>query len=314
METTIMKCRQILAISLAAALAAGLAPGQEKAPQPDSAAGADAGTEPIGAVAASFVKAYNARDAQALGALFTDGAEIEDDDGTITSGRAAIVDRFARRFKEVGPGTLALETDSIRLLSPTSAVESGTATIKDPSGPAESNRYSVLYVNQDGRWLHARIRDESPAKGTAKEHLKELQWLLGEWVNESDDATVSTTCDWSDDGAFLVRRFNIKVEGVVALKGTQRIGWDPVLKQFRTWVFDNEGGFAEGLMARDGERWVTKLSGVRGDGQSASATNIVRRLGPDRMAWQSADRTIGGEAVPGVDQFFVVRKPPDPGR
>ena len=87
-----------------------------------------------------------------------------------------------------------------------------------------------------------------------------------------------------------------------------------MLKQFRTWVFDSEGGFAEGLMARDGDRCIVKLSAVRADGQSASATNIITRLGPDRFGWESRDRTLGGETVPGIDQFTVVRKPPEPGR
>ena len=47
---------------------------------------------------ASFVKAYNAKDAKALGALFTPDAEIEDEDGEITRGRDAIVARFAEIF------------------------------------------------------------------------------------------------------------------------------------------------------------------------------------------------------------------------
>src|SRR3712207_8227844 len=42
-------------------------------------------------------------------------------------------------------------------------------------------------------------------------------------------------------------------------------------KQFRTWVFDDEGGFAGGLMHRDGDQWVVKASGVRSDGQPVSA-------------------------------------------
>ena len=48
--------------------------------------------------------------------------------------------------------------------------------------------------------------------------------------------------------------------------------------------------------------------------QSASATNIITRLGPDRLGWESRDRTLGGEGVPGIDEFTVVRKPPAPGR
>ena len=47
-----------------------------------------------------FIKAYNARDAKALGELFTPDAEIEDEDGEVTRGRDAIVARFARIFGE----------------------------------------------------------------------------------------------------------------------------------------------------------------------------------------------------------------------
>ena len=112
--------------------------------------------------------------------------------------------------------------------------------------------------------------------------------MLGEWVNESDDGIVNTTCKWSDDGNFLLRDFDVKVEGRIALRGTQRIGWDAQRKQFRMWVFDDRGGFAEGLLSRDGDRWVIRASGVRSDGQSVSITTAVTPLGKDRMLWEIA--------------------------
>ena len=138
--------------------------------------------------------------------------------------------------------------------------------------------------------------------------------MLGEWVNESDDAVGSTTCTWSDDGNFLLREFDVKVEGRIALSGTQRIGWDAQRKQFRTWVFDDGGGFAEGLMSRDGDRWVVKAIGVRSDGQSVSVTNAITVLGKDRILWETSDRTVGGEAMPDTDRFDLVRRAPDPGK
>ena len=54
---------------------------------------------------ASFVKAYNAKDAKALGDLFTPDAEIQDEDGDVTQGRDAIVAHFAGIFKENGGDT-----------------------------------------------------------------------------------------------------------------------------------------------------------------------------------------------------------------
>src|SRR5262245_8365000 len=54
----------------------------------------------IGDLLARFIGAYNAKDARALGELFTRDAEIEEDDGEVTRGRDAIVARFARMFAD----------------------------------------------------------------------------------------------------------------------------------------------------------------------------------------------------------------------
>jgi uncharacterized protein (TIGR02246 family) len=262
---------------------------------------------------ASFVAAYNAKDARALGDLFTPDAEIQDEDGAVTRGRDAIVERFTGIFKE-GGGRLAVETDSLRFLGTDLAIEEGTASLSTGAqAPPHTNRYSVIYARQGGRWLHALIRDEPP-EDDPHERLEELGWMLGDWVNESDDGIVKTSCKWSDDGNFLLREFDIKVEGRIALRGTQRIGWDAQRNQFRMWVFDDRGGFAEGLVSRDGDRWIIKASGVRSDGRSVSTTNAFTPIGKDRILWETLERSVGGEAVPGTDQFDLVRPAPPPGK
>jgi len=263
---------------------------------------------------ASFVTAYNAKDAKAIGELFAPDAEIEDEDGEITHGRDAIVERFTGTFAESDTGTLAVDTDSLRFLGTDLAIEEGTATLSiGPDTPPRTNRYSVIYARQGGRWLHARIRDEPSEDDTPHDRLLELEWMLGEWVNESDDGVVHTTCRWADGGSFLLREFDVKVEGRIALRGSQRIGWDPQREQFRTWVFDDGGGFAEGVISRDGDGWVVQGSGVRSDGQSVAFTTAITPLGKDRIRWEILDRTVGDEAIPDTDQFDLVRRPPVPG-
>ena len=141
---------------------------------------------------ASFVKAYNAKDAKTLGDLFTPDAEIEDEDGEVTRGRDAIVERFSGIFRK------AAATHSPWI--PTPCGSSGTTSPsrreprRSPPGgePPDTNRYSVIYARQDGRWLHARIRDEQAEEVSPHEQLRELEWMLGEWVNESDDGIVYT--------------------------------------------------------------------------------------------------------------------------
>ena len=311
-------------LALSVTLGLGVAqdrPAREPAPVPLGSAQATASQErepdvrAIADLLASFVKAYNQKDAKALGALFTPDAEIEDEDGDITRGRDAIVARFAETLAGSEAGTLAVNTESLRFLGTDLAIEEGTASLTVSAGaPPQTNRYSVIYARQGGRWLHARIRDEQPDEVSPHEQLLQLEWMLGEWVNESDDGIVKTNCKWSDNGNFLLREFDVKVEGRIALRGTQRIGWDAQRKQFRMWVFDDRGGFAEGLLSRDGERWIIKASGVRSDGQSVSTTNAFTAIGKDRILWETLERTVGGEAVPGTDQYFLVRPAPVPGK
>jgi uncharacterized protein (TIGR02246 family) len=239
---------------------------------------------------AAFLKAYNAKDAKAVGDQFTADAEIEDEDGAVTRGRDAIVERFTGIFKESKANELTIDFDSLRFLGTDIAIEEGTASLSTGKDtPPVTNRYSVIYARQGGRWLHARVRDEPP-EDDAHDRLVDLEWMLGEWVNESDDELVRIKCTWSKDGNFLLRDFDVKVEGRIALSGTQRIGWDAQRKQFRTWIFDDRGGFAEGLMSRggdgDGDRWVVKVF----------------------------DRTLGGEAIADEDRFTLVRPAPKPGK
>jgi uncharacterized protein (TIGR02246 family) len=264
---------------------------------------------------ASFTKAFNAGDAAAAAATFTEGALVVDEEGERTEGRAAIRDQLAALFADSPGNKIAIQTESLRFLGTDTALEEGRTTITPAGGGAsEITRFTVVYVKHDGQWLQAAVRDERSQELTPHDRLKQLEWLVGDWINESQDAVVQTTCKWTDDGNFLVREFTMKTRGQPVLSGTQRIGWDPTRHQFKTWIFDSEGGFGEGYWTRSGDRWVIKAEGVRQDGQHASATNIITPLGKDRAAWQSVDRTLGGVAVPGIDEFTIVRKPPEVGK
>jgi uncharacterized protein (TIGR02246 family) len=288
--------------------------------QPVSAAAAPAergdDQKAIAGLVAAFSKAFNGGDADAAAATFAEDALVVDEDGERTEGRAAIRAQLAASFADNPGSTIAIKADSLRFLGPETALEEGRTTIA-PAGPGrepEITRFTVVYIKKNGQWLQSAVRDELAHDRGPHDRLKELEWLVGDWINESQDAIVSTSCKWTDDGNFLIRDFTMKTQGQPVLSGTQRIGWDAVKRQFKTWVFDSEGGFGEGYWTRDGNRWLIKMDGVRQDGQPASATNIVTRLGKDRIGWQSVDRTLGSSAIPGVNEFTVVRKPPDAGK
>ncbi len=259
------------------------------------------------------IKAYDAHDAKSLAALFTAEAEIVDESGHVLKGRPAIEQVFTAAFKAHPKAKIEIKIESVRFLAPTVAVEEGISTVtREPSEPGEPSRYTVLHVKQDDKWQMASARDLENNEVTANHELERLGWLVGEWIDESTEAVVKTSYRWTESHKFIVGDFTIHFRGKPALIGSQRIGWDPLAKQIRSWVFDSEGGFSEGLWTRDKNKWTVKLSGVTRDGRSGSSTNVYTRLGPDKFSFESHDRVVGREMAGSTENFVVVRAPPKP--
>jgi uncharacterized protein (TIGR02246 family) len=260
---------------------------------------------------AQFVKAYNAGDAKGVAALFTPDGQIVDKDGDESEGREAIAQTFGEIFAATPQKRIEVFVDSIRFLGPDLALETGsTKETPAPNEPPEYDRYTVLHAKRDGKWRMALARDEEGPAPTAHEQLRPLAWLVGEWIDDDGSAVVRSSCRWSEDGNFLLQEFKLQLNGRNAMNVSQRIGWDPSARCIRSWVFDSEGGLGESAWTRDGDGWVIKATGVRPDGTTASATNVLTPSGPDGYVWRSTDRVVAGELQPATE-VKVVRKPPD---
>lgn len=262
--------------------------------------------------AEKFTKAFNAGDAPTIAAQFTENAEYVTEDGSVISGRKAILEDFAATFKQ-SPG-MKIETfvESIRFLGKGVAIEKGTTQVtrKEGEQPVEGS-YAVLHVNTGQGWQIAHVR-ELPAPQISNYHrLKELEWMVGDWVDEGEESLVVTSCHWSKNKNYLLRSFKVRIAGRDEVEGTTRIGWDPRAKKIHSWTFDTEGGFAEGVWTNDGDRWIVKSTGVVRQGQTASATNVFTFLDANTFTWQSVDRIVGGEIMPNIDETTIVRRPPE---
>lgn len=259
---------------------------------------------------AAFEKAYNAADAKAIAAEFMEEGEFIDEDGVIFKGRDAIEKEFAAFFEQ-SPGVQAtLEVLNVRFIGDSMAIEEGTTTIVPTDDrPATDGRYIAVHIKRDNKWELAVVRDLEAKAVSPHENLLPLAWLIGDWVDESPESIVITSFKWSEDGNFLLSDFELQIEGRPALKGTQRIGWDPTSKQVRSWLFDTEGGFGEGTWTNVDGDWIVRVNAVRPDGSTAAATNIYQSAGPDAYVWSSRDRVVDGELQPDVS-VSVVRKPP----
>lgn len=265
---------------------------------------------------AAFVQAYCAGDAKAIAELFTADAEYVDETGAVCQGRDAIEQSLTEFFSRNPDCHLQMDIHSIRMISPGVAVEDGSTSVTHADSLISvDSRYTTVYVKSDGKWLAASVRDHAP--GDRREHriqLQQLNWLMGDWVDEGDDAIVKFSCEAVDSGNFLLRRFAIVIAGNEAMTGTQRIGWDPVSGKLRAWIFDSQGGYGDGTWHRDSESacWILKTTGVLADGQTASSTSIYTRVNEDTLTWQTVDHEIAGVRQPDSEIYTIVRQAPAP--
>ena len=138
--------------------------------------------------------------------------------------------------------------------------------------------------------------------------LEELDWMVGEWIDDGEDSTITTKCSWTKNRKFLKRSFKVKIDEEVTLEGDQFVGWDPIAGQIRSWTFDSEGGTGQGRWIQDGNRWLVKVSFVVADGARASALNVYTHVDADTIRWQSTNREIAGELQPSIPEVTVVRQ------
>ena len=280
---------------------------------PVSARAGDANSDEqaIAQAADKFVAAYNGKQASTMAGLFGPNARIEEADGTIVEGREQIEAAFAALFAANPKAAISVQMDSIRLVTPDVAVEEGwTEYFPDGETLTSRSQYLVVHLKRDGNWTMASVRAMNREVISNYEYLRELEWLIGDWVDESGDAVVKTSCRWDDDRNFILQDFQVHDERGLALRGTQRIGWDAQKQQFRSWIFDHSGAFAEGTWTASEGAWVVKMTGVGADGTPASATRRLHADGPERIIVYVTDRLVGNESIP--DASIVMVRPPAP--
>ena len=259
----------------------------------------------------AFVKAYNAGDAKAVANLFAPEAQVIDEDGKTSLGRDAIEKTFAGIFADSPKARIRVDIESIRFVGSGLAIETGRAKTTEPGENPDITRYSAVHVKtRSGKWQLGFVRDTQTADLPNQERLKPLAWLIGDWMDESPESLVSTSCKWSEDKNFILQDIAIRKQGNEIMRLSQRIGWDPLTKQIKSWLFDSEGGYGESFWTRAGNTWLVKATAVRRNGTTASMTNIYTPTGKDFYTWQTTDRVVGGEVLPPVE-IKVVRKPPE---
>ena len=257
----------------------------------------------------AYEAAYAKGDVKAMSDFFADDAQYTADDGSTYDGRAAIEQSIKKTFEGNKGAKLAINLDSVRLLSPEVLMEKGSTTVTGKNGEIGGAQYAAIYVKKDGKWKISQLIETPLGDPSPHDQLSQLSWLIGNWEesDKSDDLSVSSQYLWAKSGNFITRNVTVKRAGDTTMEGWQVIGWDPVENCIRSWTFDDEGGFSEGRWSREGERWLLRDKGVTPDGDRTTADNTFTRVSNDRFTWESNNRTLNGDPQPGIARIEINR-------
>ncbi len=295
---------RIAIFSLCLILACQLGPAANRASAADDEVG-------VRQAIASYVDAFNSGDAVAVAAHWSESGEWIDPEGTPIQGRDAILAEMKTYFDGDDKPQIKLLDLSVRFLAPSVAVEVGTALVTRPGDAASESSYLAIHVLEDGKWQLSSVRELAPQQLPPPSHyeqLQELEWMIGEWVDDQGGASVTMQGEWTANRNFISRSFTVMIEDRIDMSGTQVIGWDPAVETIRSWVFDSDGGFTQGIWSRRDDGWSIRAVGVLPDGRKASMVNIIRLIDDDTFTLQSVGREVDGELLPNIDEVTVIRK------
>ncbi|MEW4486932.1 nuclear transport factor 2 family protein [Thalassoglobus sp. JC818] len=257
----------------------------------------------------SYVIAFNEQDVEKVGQFWTEDAEyVNRETGEQLTGRASIIEDLKVLFEE-NPGLqLSGSTSRVRMISDLVAHAEGVTAAVIPGLPPTESSFTAILVQQDGKWLIDTIAEMPvPAPESPMDALAELDWFVGRWVDEGENASVESNVRWSPSNAFLIRSyFMIDDEGVTQ-EGTQIIGWDPRSREIRSWTFNSDGSFGDGIWSKNGEKWLIRSSQTLPNGNAAAGTYVLTPVDENTVSVQVIGQEVEGEPQPASDVVTMFR-------
>ena len=152
---------------------------------------------------------------------------------------------------------------------------------------------------------------QKKAPGPDYEHLKQLEWLIGEWEGTMvvppsfpeiypEGATVVSKqrCYWMQNKSYMGFEFRDFVDGKLAHEGFEMIGVDPESKQPIHWIFSVAGGYGTGKWSRDGKTWKLEWNATLPNEAEYKGISDHIPVNKNTYKWQIRDATRNGKKVP----------------
>lgn len=231
--------------------------------------------------------------------------------GEIYIGKEQIAEYLKMRNQEIKRRQLNLTftPKSIVFPTPHQATVVGVLDIEDKGQLIQRTVRKIGFVEQNGQWYINELREiEAAPAPPVFSHLKELEWLIGSWKDTDQDATITLSAKWDKFKNFIIQNFTMETYGLEAIEGLQIIGWDPIEKHIRSWVYDSDGGFGEGVWVKNGKNWQVTLNYVLSDGSEGKSTNIYSDITDRSYRYTSIDRSINEEPLDNIQPVIVKKE------
>ncbi|MCA9443524.1 MAG: nuclear transport factor 2 family protein [Candidatus Omnitrophica bacterium] len=269
----------------------------------------------IQAVIEGYVDAFNEHNAEKLAGTWTEDCNYVDMTGRMVTGRETIQKEYENYFLMHPESSMQISLLSLTMASDDVAVEDGIREVIDgPDSEPRNIRYTAIHVHEGDRWQVKSVRDAIAFEPTNYQYLRGLEWLVGEWTDEERDGVVmQSSCNWSRNRNFLIRNLNSFAGEKPVISATQWIGWDPVEKKIRSWLFDSNGGYGEGTWSQEGKSWVVDSKTTLPSEKVIHEKLILTFVDANQMTFEATDRTLDGEPLPNVKETVVYRAPQSDG-
>jgi uncharacterized protein (TIGR02246 family) len=257
-----------------------------------------------------YVAAFNKGDAKAMGLLWTANGEYVDETGRVFRGRDAVEKRYEAFFAANKGLKIQISISSVKFIGGNAAIEDGTGIVKNATGTVVSQgSYTAIHLKEGDNWLIASVREHAAPSLSNRPGLKDLEWLIGDWVAAKDSKTLEFSFRWIVEKQFLELAYTARDKGNLTRSGIQIVGRDPLSGDVISWSFDSTGGHGRGHWKLLKRGVMIDSRGTMADGAPTAATEILSKTDADGFTWKSVNRRVAGQGLPDTATIAMKRKP-----
>ena len=155
----------------------------------------------------SYVAAYNSADASAVASHWSRDGAYRTQTGEYAKGPDKIKSALEKFFAENKGIQVKAALFDLQLESANRAIAKGLAVFSHPGEDNDEVLFTATNVKENGKWKLLKVEEEeSNVPLTTIAQLGELEWLIGDWVDQDENSSVETSFSM-DQGLCVYYRY-----------------------------------------------------------------------------------------------------------